>query len=109
MSKSGALFREVVGSITEVFTNLSKKDAVIIFGGTNDVPRLLPILSLTDRPHGFSSSPLDFSPLIELSSKTNIIVCTIPFRDDHLALMSTNIYNTNQDIVPSQQMQHSEF
>ncbi|KAL1447349.1 hypothetical protein WDU94_008901 [Cyamophila willieti] len=95
--KSGALFGEVVTSILDVFPNLNKDDAVIVIGGANDIPLLPPILPSCS--HGFSSRSLNFNPLSELSSRTNVIVCTIPYRYDHHANLSTNIYNTNQGIL----------
>ncbi|KAI5747530.1 hypothetical protein M8J77_015664 [Diaphorina citri] len=95
--KSGARFGDVVASIPVACPDLSKDDAVIIIGGANDIPLLPPILPSAS--HGFSSRSLNFRPLAELSSRTNVIVCTVPYRYDHRANLSTNIYSTNQGIL----------
>lgn len=62
---------------------------MIVLGGANDIRALSPS----------SSRNLSFNRLTEISEKTNIILCTIPYRYDHLARLSTNISYTNQGIL----------
>lgn len=62
---------------------------MIVLGGANDIRGLSPN----------SSRNLSFNRLTEISEKTNIILCTIPYRYDHLARLSTNISYTNEGIL----------
>lgn len=89
--KPGALFKDVVGPISTTYPDLSRDDVVVVIGGTNDMPRL--------PPHGLTSAFLNFSPVAELSRKTNVIVCTVPHRHDQRAHWTTNIHFTNQGIL----------
>uniref|UniRef100_A0A8D9F949 SGNH hydrolase-type esterase domain-containing protein n=1 Tax=Cacopsylla melanoneura TaxID=428564 RepID=A0A8D9F949_9HEMI len=84
--KPGAVFSQVTESIASQCNDFGPKDYVFIQAGTNDMHSL--------QPNSTKRLQLPAS-LINLSNKTNIVFCSIPYRYDSQAHLSTNIYETN--------------
>lgn len=80
--KPNARFADVVGSIPDMCKDADKNDIIFLLAGTNNLssPNLEAELSL--------------GCLVPLASKTNIIVCSIPFRFDDPQL-STSLTRAN--------------
>ncbi|KAI5716598.1 hypothetical protein M8J76_009214 [Diaphorina citri] len=87
----GASFKVIADSVPRMCPDLCQDDVVFVMGGTNDIPELDP-----DSP---SAKALSYNSLIHLSSRTNIILNTIPYRYDELSFHSTNIFHTNCGIL----------
>ncbi|KAI5723972.1 hypothetical protein M8J76_013629 [Diaphorina citri] len=86
--KPGALFSQVISSISKICYDFGPNDMIIILGGTND---------MIDCPPN-TSRYLNISALKPLLNKTNIILNNIPYRYDEHAQLSTNICETNKNL-----------
>lgn len=84
--KPGAHFSQVVASIPSQCKDFGPSDYVFIHAGTNDMDSL--------QPNSAKRLQLP-SSLVNLSCKTNVVLCSIPYRYDKKAYLSTNIYETN--------------
>lgn len=84
--KPGAPFSQVVEPILSQCNDFGPYDFIFIQGGTNDMDSLPPNSAKR------LTLPKSF---FNLANKTNIILCSIPYRYDSLAYLSTNIYETN--------------
>ncbi|KAI5707418.1 hypothetical protein M8J76_009553 [Diaphorina citri] len=84
--KPGAVFSQVIESIASQCNDFGPKDYIFIQAGTNDIHSL--------PPNSAKRLQLPAS-LISLSNQTNIVFCSIPYRYDTCAHLSTNIYETN--------------
>lgn len=89
--KPGAPFKVIADSIPKMCPDLSQDDVVFVMGGTNDISEL--------DPGSPSSKFLNLNSLGHLSTKTSIILSTIPYRFDNLGHQSTNIFHTNCGIL----------
>lgn len=84
--KPGALFSQVTESIGSQCDEFGPTDYVLIQAGTNDI---LPL-----QPNCAKRLVIPMS-LILLTNRTNVVICSIPYRYDKHAHLSTNIYETN--------------
>uniref|UniRef100_A0A8D8W0S8 SGNH hydrolase-type esterase domain-containing protein n=1 Tax=Cacopsylla melanoneura TaxID=428564 RepID=A0A8D8W0S8_9HEMI len=84
--KPGAPFSQVVEPVASQCTDFGPTDYVFIQAGTNDMHSLQPN---TAKRLSIPAS------LCNLSKQTNIVLCSVPYRYDRLAHLSTNIYETN--------------
>uniref|UniRef100_A0A8D9E2S4 SGNH hydrolase-type esterase domain-containing protein n=1 Tax=Cacopsylla melanoneura TaxID=428564 RepID=A0A8D9E2S4_9HEMI len=84
--KPGARFSQVVEPVASQCTDFGPTDYVFIQAGTNDMHSLQPN---TAKRLSIPAS------LCNLSKQTNIVLCSVPYRYDRLAHLSTNIYETN--------------
>lgn len=82
----GAVFSQVTKYIASECNDYSPNDYVFIQAGTNDIVPLQPNSSKRLRIP---------ASLYSLSNKTNVIFCSIPYRYDTLAHLSTYICETN--------------
>lgn len=81
-----ARFDDVVQCAVGVSSNLTKKDFLLILAGTNNIAELQPN----------TCARLSTRDLLILKERTNLIVCSIPYRHDEFSYKNTNICNTNQ-------------
>lgn len=75
MIKSGAKFADVIDSIPAICHDAGKDDAIIIVGGTNNLPNISP-------------EQLSLKKLEPLAKRTNIVVCGISTRYDNSKINS---------------------
>ncbi|KAI5700340.1 hypothetical protein M8J77_020513 [Diaphorina citri] len=85
MIKPNAYFSQVTEGVESQCRDFGADDFVIIQAGTNDMNTLEPN----------SAKILPIKHLISLANITNVILCSIPYRFDSLAHLSTNVYETN--------------
>ncbi|XP_026688619.1 uncharacterized protein LOC108254145 [Diaphorina citri] len=85
--KPGAVFAQVVASIPSQCQNFGPDDFIFIHAGTNDFDDSL-------QPNSTKRFSLT-SPLVDLANKTNVVLCSVPFRFDSKAQLSTNISESN--------------
>lgn len=84
--KPGAVFSQVTGPIASQCCDFGPQDYVFVHAGTND---------MNDLPPNSAKYLKIPESLINLSHKTNIILCSVPYRYDSKAHLSTNIFETN--------------
>lgn len=83
--KPNANFFQVTKNIPSFCKDFGTKDVIVIQAGTNDMSLLQPN----------SAKILPVKHFVHLASKTNIILCSVPYRYDNLAHLTTNIFETN--------------
>ncbi|KAI5720682.1 hypothetical protein M8J77_010286 [Diaphorina citri] len=83
--KPNANFFQVTKNIPSLCKDFGTKDVIVIQAGTNDMSLLQPN----------SAKILPVKHFVHLASKTNIILCSVPYRYDNLAHLTTNIFETN--------------
>ncbi|KAI5737964.1 hypothetical protein M8J77_001203 [Diaphorina citri] len=76
--KPGAVFAQVVASIPSQCQNFGPDDFIFIHAGTNDFDDSL-------QPNSTKRFSLP-SPLVDLANKTNVVLCSVPFRFDNMLL-----------------------
>lgn len=75
--KPNAPYKEVTKHLNNLACTFTKKDYVLVMGGTNDVP----LLKL-DEKDGVKDTIVDLEELTNLTEKTNLILPSIPYRFD---------------------------
>lgn len=83
--KPSACFSQVTEGVATLCEDFGADDFIIIQAGTNDMTLLEPNCAKI----------LPIKHFASLANKTNIILCSIPYRYDSLAYLSTNVYDTN--------------
>ncbi|KAI5711034.1 hypothetical protein M8J75_013540 [Diaphorina citri] len=76
--KPGAVFAQVVASIPSQCQNFGPDDFIFIHAGTNDFDDSL-------QPNSTKRFSLT-SPLVDLANKTNVVLCSVPFRFDTVSV-----------------------
>ncbi|KAI5724323.1 hypothetical protein M8J77_001317 [Diaphorina citri] len=88
--KPNANFFQVTKNIPSFCKDFGTKDVIVIQAGTNDMSLLQPN----------SAKILPVKHFVHLASKTNIILCSVPYRYDNLAHLTTNIFEINSYCDP---------
>jgi hypothetical protein len=85
--KPGASFEGILNAAKEYMSKLTKKDVVVVWGGTNDIKK-----------NASSNSLKHITNFVKNSSHTNIFVMNAPHRHDWIASLCVNsevkVFNT---------------
>lgn len=87
--KPGANFSQVTGPIASQCCDFGPQDYIFVHAGTNDMDGLPP------NSAKYLKIP---KSLINLAHKTNIVLCSVPYRYDSKSYLSTNIFETNDGL-----------